>query len=246
MAAKNLRQFEFRLGKLGPGLLLGGLAILVFIGFLFGVQVGMHIDTYPGWIARGFPAWLVESLGPSMTPVRSDVPVGKPGVDLFDVKPPQPDKAGEGGIDAEGTQATAAVPEAASATLGADVQAPAGTKHPATEAGQPSPPQTTVKKESAQRPKTAVREQEDVKAPAAEGQFYVQVVSFREKEKADSLGKRIQTLGYRPRITPTEIPGKGQWHRVTIEGFETKQAAQMAASDVSTRIKGLNCVIMAK
>jgi hypothetical protein len=63
MATKNLRQFEFKLGKLGVVLFIMGLSILVFTAFLLGVQVGRNIDTYPELISRGIPAKILNSIG---------------------------------------------------------------------------------------------------------------------------------------------------------------------------------------
>jgi len=47
MAADNVKRFEFRLGKLGLGLFLCGMSLLVFFAFLFGVVVGKDIDVNP-------------------------------------------------------------------------------------------------------------------------------------------------------------------------------------------------------
>jgi len=47
MAAKNTHRFELRMGKLGLALFILGMSALLFAVFLFGVNVGKNIDTYP-------------------------------------------------------------------------------------------------------------------------------------------------------------------------------------------------------
>ena len=55
MAAKNVHRFEFRMGRLGLFLFVLGMSGLLFAVFLFGIDVGKNIDTYPGKIAGYIP-----------------------------------------------------------------------------------------------------------------------------------------------------------------------------------------------
>ena len=55
MAAKNTHRFELRMGKLGLALFILGMSALLFAVFLFGVNLGKNIDTYPDKIARFIP-----------------------------------------------------------------------------------------------------------------------------------------------------------------------------------------------
>jgi len=43
----NVKRFEFRLGKWGLGIFVGGMSLLVFFSFVFGVLVGKDLDAYP-------------------------------------------------------------------------------------------------------------------------------------------------------------------------------------------------------
>jgi len=43
----NVKRFEFRLGKWGLGIFVGGMSLLVFFSFVFGVFVGKDLDAYP-------------------------------------------------------------------------------------------------------------------------------------------------------------------------------------------------------
>ena len=41
-----------------------------------------------------------------------------------------------------------------------------------------------------------------------------------------------------------QVPKKGKWMRITLEGFESREDAQKAADRVARKIKGLNCVVL--
>ena len=75
------------------------------------------------------------------------------------------------------------------------------------------------------------------------GKYLIQVVSYREKEKADRFCKRLKALEYNPMVVTIELPGKGKWFRVILEGFETYEEAQKVVGIVSKEIGGLSCVI---
>jgi len=63
MAADNVRRFEFRLGKWGLTLFAGGMSLLVFFAFLFGVRVGKEIDAYPEKYSWGIAKQLLGMAG---------------------------------------------------------------------------------------------------------------------------------------------------------------------------------------
>ena len=81
------------------------------------------------------------------------------------------------------------------------------------------------------------------KEPAEQEKYQIQVGSFKEKEKADQLSKKLAGLGFSPRVAEIQVPKKGKWMRVTLEGFESREDAQKAADRVVGKIKGLNCVV---
>ena len=72
MAIKNIRSFEFKLGKLGLILLIAGMGVLVFGAFVLGVNVGKDIDTYPDKIVRGIPRLITEGIGLVFPKGKSD------------------------------------------------------------------------------------------------------------------------------------------------------------------------------
>jgi cell division septation protein DedD len=73
--------------------------------------------------------------------------------------------------------------------------------------------------------------------------FLVQLVSYQQKSKADELAGRLKSLGYAPRIEVTNLPDKGKWFRVIMDGFQSREDAQKAADKLSRNVKGLNCVV---
>ena len=255
MAAKNLRQFEFKLGKLGVVLFIIGLAILVFTGFLLGVQVGRNIDTYPEMIARGVPGSILNSIGLFPPEMKPDVPISPAMVEHADTA------AGEGSTQkaakaAEGENAAVVVggpPVSADADAEKKVSSAVSVKPSASPAtavethAAPGGSSAEIKAKPVLKQTTPPAEEKPEKVPPAKsGKFSIQVVSFREKEKADGLGRKIKELGYAPVVAMTEVPGKGQWYRVTVNSFATKEVAEKAADDLTKKIKGLSCVIRSK
>ena len=86
--------------------------------------------------------------------------------------------------------------------------------------------------------------QPEIKPPAEQEKYQIQVGSFKEKEKADQLCKKLVGLGFSPRVADMQVPKKGKWLRITLEGFESREDAQKAAERVAGKIKGLNCVVL--
>ncbi|MGZ6292639.1 MAG: SPOR domain-containing protein [Syntrophales bacterium] len=58
------------------------------------------------------------------------------------------------------------------------------------------------------------------------------------------MGKKLAGLGFSPRVAEVQVPKKGKWLRITLEGFESREDAQKAADRVAGKIKGLNCVVL--
>ena len=94
------------------------------------------------------------------------------------------------------------------------------------------------------RPLSTAAVQTERKAPAEQERYQIQVGSFKEKGKADQLCKDLTALGFSPRVTEMEVPNKGKWIRITLEGFESRDDAQKAADSVARKIKGLSCVVL--
>ncbi len=94
------------------------------------------------------------------------------------------------------------------------------------------------------RPSPPAAAQTERKAPPEQEKYQVQVASFKEKGKADQLCKNLTALGFSPRVAEIEVPKKGKWMRITLEGFESREDAQKAADGVARKIKGLSCVVL--
>jgi cell division protein FtsN len=84
----------------------------------------------------------------------------------------------------------------------------------------------------------------EIKPSLEQEKYQIQVGSFREKEKADQLCKKLTGLGLSPRVAEMQVPKKGKWMRVTLEGFESREEAQKTADRVAGKIKGLKCVVL--
>src|SRR3990172_8932135 len=58
MPSRNQKNFEFRLGRQGLVFFILGMSVLIFLVFVFGVMVGVHIDAYPERIAGVVPEFV--------------------------------------------------------------------------------------------------------------------------------------------------------------------------------------------
>ncbi len=94
------------------------------------------------------------------------------------------------------------------------------------------------------QPSVPAATQTEIKPSLEQEKYQIQVGSFKEKEKADQLCKKLTGLGLSPRVAEMQVPKKGKWMRVTLEGFESREDAQKTADRVAKKIKGLNCVVL--
>ena len=247
MAAKNTHRFELRMGKLGLALFILGMSALLFAVFLFGVNVGKNIDTYPDKIARFIPdklrsrmGWPSGSTEPMVSPkeekkqetAESDKDMNLTFYDTLAKK--KGDARGlivetpkEKKTEAERLrEPSLPVAPAANLKMPAEKAAAANQQKPA--ALPPAPPPAAVQKKE---------------APVAKDKFLIQVVSYQKKSKADDLIGKLKSLGYTSRIEVMELPDKGKWFRVVMGGFQSKQDDQKAVDKVSKSIAGVHCVI---
>jgi len=73
--------------------------------------------------------------------------------------------------------------------------------------------------------------------------FVVQAGSFQNLNKAKQFDKKITALGYTPHIELVNLPKKGNWFRVIIGGFASRDEAKKAAGIIAKKMKGVNCVV---
>ncbi len=258
MAAKNVHRFEFRMGRLGLFLFILGMSGLLFAVFLFGVDVGKNIDTYPGKIASYIPdriknraGWAGGGAKTLPSPQEEKKPEGA-GADrdmdltFYDtlakkqgdagrliVEPPREKKIGADRMEEGTTQP--AKPKAPADPAAAEPKKPAvAPQVPAPQNPQKAAPKATVPVPDATQKKEA--------APVRE-KFLIQLVAYQQKSKAGELAGKLKALGYTPKVEATNLPDKGKWFRVIMSGFPTREDAQKTADRISASIKGLNCVV---
>jgi len=262
MAAKNAHRFEFRMGRLGLVLFVLGMSALLFSVFLFGIDVGKNIDTYPDRIAGYIPDRIRNRAGWTMGASKTvagrqeekkpETAGADKDMDLTfyntlakkqgDAGGLIVESPGEKKIDAGTTvEKTPPVPKPKARTEPTE-QASAVTPQKSAAAPQapvPAKPQKAAPATPVPAP-AAVQKKET--APARE-KFLIQLVSYQQKSKADELAGRLKSMGYAPRIEVTNLPDKGKWFRVIMNGFQSREDAQKAADRVSKNVKGLSCVI---
>ncbi|MDO8723160.1 MAG: SPOR domain-containing protein [Syntrophales bacterium] len=247
MTSRNLKNFEFRLGRQGIILFAVGMSLLLFFVFIIGVMVGLHIDAYPEKIAglpeiirkRLYnPAVNTEGINPGGEKTKIHLP-GDGGnvVPLPDSLPLEEEEPTALPRLEEKKSSPAASPSGnmndkkKSVDVGGDREA------------RPAATQPVVKEQESKLPPSDVAGKDDAQPPKFGGEYLVQAGSFKNINKAEKLSNKIIALGYKPRVVTTEVAGKGKWSRVVIEGFETKEEAKKAAGVLSEKIKGVNCIV---
>lgn len=215
MSSKNVHTFELKLGKRALILFIIGMSCLLFVVFLFGVTIGKNIDAYPEKFARGIPGMVKEKLGWSSNKTET----------IETVSEPSKEYAKSGGEEKIAEEKK--VPETAPLVT--------EEKKPMTQA--------LVSTQEQKPSLSSAAEQTKIKPPHVDEKYLINVVSFKEKEKANRLYKKLTDLGFTPKVAEVELREKGKWFRVTIEGFDSREQAQKAADSVTSKIRGLNCAI---
>jgi cell division septation protein DedD len=220
MVTRNPKNIEFKLGKQGLLLFVGGMSLLLFAVFIIGVMVGVHIDAYPEKIAQSIPAIIRRQLSHPAVATDKVATVQEetkapPASEQNNVVAPLPDPfvakddlpAGTAG--AEEKKARATVPSDSGDAVRTP-QIPAVANGPLPETG---------------------------------GKYSVQVGSFKSQKVANRFCSKITPLGYKPRVAMVEITNKGKWFRVVVDGFATHEEAQQAAGILAKNIKGVNGIV---
>lgn len=79
----------------------------------------------------------------------------------------------------------------------------------------------------------------------ATGGYLLQVGSFQTQAGANQLLEKIKRLGYKARQEDVEIPKKGKWIRVIVDGFSTRDEARKNALTIEKKVKGTKCIVRA-
>lgn len=221
MALKNRHVFELRLGKLGLMLFIGGMSLLLFALFLMGVVVGKHMEAYPERYAAALPEIIRDRL------LGDEPPAGAV------VVPPAVER--DRSEEAPGGAETAPV-----VTAPDPVAAQKGEAAETNVQKAPAPAEVKPVADPAVKSSAAAE-----KAPQRKGRYEVQAGAYRERQPAEQLVKKMAALGFASEVVMKELPGKGQWFRVIVGGFESRVKAQEAADQLAGKVNGLKCVIRA-
>jgi len=228
--AKNVRTFELKLGKRALILFILGISFLLFGVFLLGIRVGKIMDAYPEKVAQGVPYVILDYLGWSSKQAGADVAVNE--------APKETAVAGDDKMDLTFYDTLARKKKSENMLEKKETgEAPVTVQRP-------PPPAATPELESQKKPSSAtVNGQLSVKPSPPKGKYQIQVVSLKQKEKADQLRKKLVKLGYSPHIVTAELKGRGKWFRVVMNGFESQEQAQGVANSISKKVGNVNCVV---
>ncbi len=214
MRPQRMKEFEFRLGKLGLVLFVIGISFLLFLAFVTGVMVGVNMEGNPDQVAEGIPGILKQKVGR----LASNEP-----------------KDEQKGAGAEGGKAKV---EKGNFSLTFFDTLSKG-KGPGAADSAPAPKAKT--EENRQEDATAG---ESRSSAASAGKFVIQVISLQDRKKAEDLRSRLNSMGYASYIDSAELSDRGRWYRVKLKGFETKEQAQKVADGLQEKIQGLQCLIL--
>lgn len=238
MATGNIKNFELKIGKTGLIIIVAGMAAFLCTAFLFGVDVGKNIDTYPEKIASLPERALALVWRPAKIRVAQNAADNKSG---------QPQPSGEENIDLtfydalttkKGIQKTEAVPDKQPLVLQQKKEEEA-VKGDFNIEAQKAPTAVSEKNKIIQEPKAKEAAADIV---SGKNKFVVQVASLKEKKKANQINKKIAPIGFKSEIIKIDIKGKGIMYRVIASGFENKVQAQDAAQKISSKT-GTTCIV---
>lgn len=183
MSSRGVRDFEFRLGKLGLILFIFGISLFLLVAFIFGVIVGQNIESYPEKIARGIPGITRQ-------------------------------KIAERSVDA----GRVAKKEKSDLKL--------------------------TFYDTLTRKREESRKEKEKNPPPVKGKYMIQVASFKDKKRAETLQKKLLNMGYDPVVDVIELNSKGKWFRVQLKGFKTGRDAKEVAKILEKKVRWLKCLII--
>jgi len=238
----NLKSFEYKLGKTGLIVAIAGIALFLIISFLFGVQVGKNIDTYPDIIAS-YPRQLLAYV---WRPAKMKM--------IISSKETKQSK----GVGKKQEEIDLTFYDTLTSKKGMTGQQVISDKKVETEpVGQPlleekkNIEQNAIpdkKEENAASARAAVvvnkgnsvdkNKEASAPAPAANKfTFSLQAASLKDKAKAAQVSRKITSLGYKTRVAEADIAGQGKWYRVVVDGFPNWDQAKIAADKIERQIK---------
>ncbi|MCX5848935.1 MAG: SPOR domain-containing protein [Deltaproteobacteria bacterium] len=240
MAPGNIKNFELKVGKAGLIIIVAGMAALLCTAFLFGVDVGKNVDTYPEKIAA--------------IPQRILAIVWRPAkIGTF---PNAPDDKNEQNQSSNKEDIDLTFYNTLTSKKGVSQDQPVTDKQsvqivpPKNEGGNVTGNiNIDTTRQSAEPVIETIIEKSESKgkgiAPSLDSgkqKFTIQAASLKDKSKANKMNKKIASLGFVSQVIKVDVKGKGALFRVVVSGFEDKVKADEAAQKIS-RKTGTNCIV---
>lgn len=237
MTTGNKKKIELTIGKTGLIIVLTGMTALLCAAFLFGVDVGKNIDTYPEKIA-GVPQRVLALVWrPARMRMAQSVADEKILQDASSSSDEDINLTFHNTLTSKKTLREKESLSSKKIPVAQPVQEETPKSH-AVQNNQKEPPISTIEKNV--KPVPPRKEQE---LNSSEGnQFIVQVASLKEKNLAEVIRKDISSLGYKTEIVKADVRGKGIVFRVIATGFQSRLHAEDAVNIISVKT-GKKCII---
>ncbi len=238
MKSGNVKNFELKVGKAGLIIIVVGMAVLLCTAFLFGVDVGKNIDTYPDKIAAlpqkalalvWKPAKIRAAQSAPDNKNRPSQPQNQENIDLTFYN----DLTSKKGIPKEQPvsekQPVIFPPQKGEETVTGNFNVE--TQNP------PVPVNEKTREKGEPKAKEVA-----LSVASNKQKFIIQVASLKEKTNANKIIKKLDSLGFSSQLVKCESKGKGILFCVVVSGFENKVQAQEAALKISKKT-GKSCII---
>ena len=259
MATGNEKNFELKIGKTGIIIVIAGMTALLCASFLFGIDVGKNIDTYPGKITSLPQRALALVWRPAKLQMAQSVPeeninlnyhkalTSKKGVS--EMEPPmekQPtatpvqseEEANNGKFNIESNNQTTGANDKKVEKEEPQSIEQIITKEDVKEGTKEAKTKNEEKKEVVVNKK---EEKNNARGKAGD-KFIVQVAALKEKSKAAEINKKMAAMGYHTQIVKADIKGKGTMFRVIASGFDDQTKAQKVAGVIAQKT-GTKCIV---
>jgi cell division protein FtsN len=243
------------------------MSLLLFSSFLIGVIVGKHMEAYPERYSSGLTELIRDRMLTSVPKVGEkevkEVGDEKFGLTFYETLGGDKGATAVGSRKGDAKNTNSEVPagqiaptanqpkKEVAASISGDAVSKTTPTGPSDESGllkHPPLAEGPAKESSVQKPtgSTVPSTQKAKTAAQAEtGRFEIQAAAYREKPQAEQLVKKLKAFGFSPHVVMKDLPDKGRWFRVIVDGFESKDKAKETAGQMAVKIRGLNCVIRA-
>jgi cell division protein FtsN len=237
MATGNKKKIELTIGKTGLIIVVTGMTALLCAAFLFGIDVGKNIDTYPEKIA-GVPQRVLALVWrPARIRMAQSVADEKILQDPSSLNDENINLTFHNTL----TSKKALPKEESLSPKETPVAQPVKEETPKSNSVQNSQKEQPITKIENNVKPAPPREEQGLKH-SGENKFIVQVASLKEKNKAEAIRKDISMLGYKTEIVKADVKGKGIVFRIIATGFQSRLHAEDAVNIISVKT-GKKCII---